>query len=333
MKVFEVIAGASSFEGLVAAERPKPAPGPTEVLVRMRAASLNFRDLAIVRGKYIGGPVTRNTIPLSDGAGVVESVGEAVTAFEPGARVTATFSQGGPLGTLGSPLDGTLAEYGVFDQSGLLRIPDSLSFEQAATLPCAGVTAWDALTEGKRVRPGDTVLTLGTGGVSIIALQLAKAAGARVLITSSSNDKLARAKALGADVTINYRENPDWERLVLEATAGEGADHVVDLGGVGTLPRSYQCVAQGGEVKLIGVMTRPDGDLSPYPLMFKGATLRGIFVGRSPRAQFAALLRAIDQNGIEPVIDRVFAFDESVAAFEHLASAGHFGKIVIRIGD
>jgi NADPH:quinone reductase-like Zn-dependent oxidoreductase len=314
MKVFEVTAGSSSLEGLVAAERPVPEPKATEVLVRMHAASLNFRDLAIVRGKYIGGPLTRNTIPLSDGAGVVEAVGSAVTDFEPGARVTAMFSQGGAFRTLGSPLDGTLAEYCVFDQAGVLPIPDSLSFEQAATLPCAGVTAWDALTEGKRVRPGDTVLTLGTGGVSIFALQLAKAAGARVLITSSSDDKLEKTSALGADVTINYRDNPDWERVVLEATGGAGADHVIDLGGVGTLPHSYQCVAEGGEIKLIGVMTRP-----------------GIFVGRSPRSQFAALLRAIDQNGIEPVVDRVFAFDESVAAFEYLASAGHFGKVAIRI--
>jgi NADPH:quinone reductase-like Zn-dependent oxidoreductase len=331
MKVFEVAAGASSIDGLAAAERPKPEPGSSGVLVRMQAASLNFRDLAIVRGKYIGGPVTHDTIPLSDGAGIVESVGDAVEGLKPGDRVTAMFAQGGPMRTLGSPLDGMLAEYAVFDQAGVLKIPDALSFEQAATLPCAGVTAFDALTEGKRVRPGDTVLTLGTGGVSIFALQLAKAAGARVIVTSSSDEKLSRARELGADIGINYRDNPDWDQAVLEATDGAGADHVVDLGGVGTLPKSYQCVAAGGEIKLIGVMTRPEGDLSPYPLMFKGAALRGIFVGRSPRSQFAALLRAIDQNGIEPVVDRVFAFDESVAAFEYLASAGHFGKVAIRI--
>jgi NADPH:quinone reductase-like Zn-dependent oxidoreductase len=329
MNVFEVAVGASSFDGLAAAERPRPDPGPTEVLVRMQAASLNFRDIAIVRGRYIGGPVARNTIPLSDGAGIVAAVGDAVTAFKAGDRVTATFSQGGPMATLGSPLDGTLAEYCVFDQAGLLGIPDSLSFEQAATLPCAGVTAFNALFEGKRVRPGDTVLTLGTGGVSIITLQLAKAAGARVLITSSSNEKLERARALGADVTINYREQPEWEQAVLDATAGRGADHVVELGGVGTLPHSYQCVAPEGEIKLIGVMTRPEGDLSPYPLMFKGATLRGIFVGR--RHLFVDLLEAVAQNGIEPVIDRVFGFGEAVAAYEYLASARHFGKVVIRI--
>ncbi|HEY5665803.1 MAG TPA: NAD(P)-dependent alcohol dehydrogenase [Gammaproteobacteria bacterium] len=329
MKVFEVTAGSSSLEGLVAAERPMPEPGPTQVLVRIHAASLNFRDIAIVRGKYIGGPVTHNTIPLSDGAGVVEAVGDSVTGFAPGDRVTATFFQGGPMQTLGSPLDGMLAEYGVFDQSGLLKLPDELSFEQAATLPCAGVTAFNALFEGKRVRPGETVLTLGTGGVSIISLQLAKAAGARVIITSSSNEKLEKARALGADVTINYREQPEWEKAVQEATGGQGVDHVIELGGVGTLPHSYQCVGYEGEIKLIGVMTLPEGDLSPYPLMFKSASLRGIFVGR--RHLFVDLLKAVSQNGIEPVIDKVFPFDEAVAAYEHMASARHFGKIVIRI--
>ncbi|MGD8339137.1 MAG: NAD(P)-dependent alcohol dehydrogenase [Gammaproteobacteria bacterium] len=329
MKVFEVTAGSSSLEGLVATERPKPEPGPTEVLVRMHAASLNFRDIAIVRGKYIGGPVTRDTIPLSDGAGVVEAVGNSVTGFESGDRVTATFFQGGPMQTLGSPLDGALAEYAVFDQSGLLKLPDELSLEQAATLPCAGVTAFNALFEGKRLRPGDTVLTLGTGGVSITALQLAKAAGARVIITSSSNEKLEKARALGADITINYREQPEWAAAVQEATGGQGADHVIELGGVGTLPQSYQSVGYEGEIKLIGVMTLPDGDLSPYPLMFKSASLRGIFVGR--RHLFVDLLKAVAQNGIEPVIDKVFSFDEAVAAYEYMASAKHFGKIVIRI--
>ncbi len=330
MKVFEVKAGSSTLEGLVAAERPKPQPGPGEVMLRMRAASLNFRDLAIVRGKYIGGPVTRSTIPLSDGAGSVESVGANVQGLAVGDRVTAMFAHG-PFAALGSPLDGTLAEYCVFDQRYVLRIPDALSFEQAACLPCAGVTAWSALYEGKVLKPGETVLTLGTGGVSILSLQLAKASGARVIITSSSDSKLERARSLGADVTINYKQRPDWSKAVLEAAGGEGADHVVDLGGVGTLPQSDQCVAAGGEIAMIGVITRPEGDLSPYPLMFKGASLRGIFVGRSGREPFAALLRALAQNRIEPVIDRAFAFDEAPQAYAYLASAQHFGKVVIRI--
>jgi NADPH:quinone reductase-like Zn-dependent oxidoreductase len=327
MKAFEVEAGSSSIDGLVAVERPDPAPGPTQVLVRMQAASLNFRDLAIVRGKYIGGPVTRNTIPLSDGAGVVEAVGEGVTRFAVGDRVVATFFQGGPMAALGSPLDGMLAEYGVFAPGGLLKIPDGISFAAAATLPCAGVTAFNALFAGKPLLPGQTVLTLGTGGVSIMALQLAKAAGARVIVTSSSDAKLGKARTLGADLTVNYRERADWDQAVLELTDGAGADHVVELGGVGTLPRSYQAVAREGEIKLIGVITRPDGDLSPYPLMFKGASLRGIFVGR--RHHFADLLRAIVANSTEPVIDRTFAFDDARAAFEYLASAQHVGKVVI----
>jgi len=328
MKIFEVTAGSNSLAGLSSSERPRPEPGPTEVLVRMQAASLNFRDIAIVRGKYIGGPVTRDTIPLSDGAGIVEAVGASVSHFAVGDRVTATFFQGGPSQTLGSPLDGTLAEYCVFDQSGLITIPDPVSFEQAATLPCAGVTAFNALFEGKGLRPGETVLTLGTGGVSIMALQLAHATGARVIITSSSNEKLAKARSLGADVTINYREQPDWASAVLEATGGKGADHVVELGGAGTLPHSYQCVGYEGEIKLIGVMTLPDGDLSPYPLMFKSASLRGIFVGR--RHHFVDLLKAIAQTGIEPVIDKVFPFDDSIAAYEYLKSAQHLGKVVIK---
>jgi NADPH:quinone reductase-like Zn-dependent oxidoreductase len=329
MKVFEVVQGSTSVEGLRAAERPKPVPGAGQVLVRMRAASLNFRDWAIVTGKYFGGPVARNTIPLSDGAGEVEAVGDGVTAFSPGDRVVATFTQGSPPAALGSPLDGALAEYAVFREDGLLAIPEHLSFEEASTLPCAGVTAWNALTDAKVVRPGDTVLTLGTGGVSAFAIQLGKIAGARVIVTSSSDEKLAKAKALGADETVNYRANPDWERNVLELTGGRGADHVIELGGAGTLPHSYLAVATGGQISLIGVMTRPEGDLSPYPLMVKNATLRGIFVG--DRNHFEGLNRAVAVNHLKPVIDTVYDFDAAPEAYRHLKSAKHFGKLVIRI--
>ena len=329
MNVYEVVQGSRSIDGLRRSERAEPEPGPSEVLIRVRAASLNFRDIAIVRGKYIGGPLTRNTIPLSDGAGEVVGVGADVQDFAVGDRVVATFAQGSPFATLGSPLDGMLAEYRNLDASGVLPIPADLSFEEAATLPCAGVTAWNALTEGKAVRPGDTVLTLGTGGVSLFALQLARMAGARVIITSSSDDKLERARALGANETINYKREPDWERAVLELTGGQGADHVVELGGAGTLPRSYQAVGPRGEISLIGVLTLPDGDLSPYAMMFKGATLRGIFVG--DKALFKGLNRAIEVNGLKPVIDTVFEFDDAVEAYRYLRSARHFGKVVIRI--
>ena len=211
----------------------------------------------------------------------------------------------------------------------LLVIPEHMSFEEAATLPCAGVTAWNALMHGKVLRAGETVLTLGTGGVSILALQLAKIAGARVIITSSSDEKLARARELGADDGVNYKAHPDWEKKVLELTNGQGADHVIDLGGVGTLPHSYLAVGRGGEVSLIGVMTRPEGDLSPYPLMMKGATLRGIFVGA--REHFEGLMRAADVNELHPVIDRVFDFDSAPDAFAYMKSAQHFGKLVITL--
>jgi NADPH:quinone reductase-like Zn-dependent oxidoreductase len=329
MKIYLVTKGSTGIDGLRRAERDRPAPAANQALVRMCAASLNFRDLAIVTGKYIGGPVLNDTIPLSDGAGEVAAVGAAVKGFAAGDRVVASFTQGDPPAALGSPLDGVLAEYALFDPKGLLRVPDHLSYEQAATLPCAGVTAWNALFYGRPLRPGDTVVTLGTGGVSIFTLQLAKLSGARVIITSSSDSKLARAQELGADHGINYKSEPDWQKRVLELTGGRGADKVVDLAGVGTLPRSYQAVGPGGEVLVIGVLSRPEGDLSPYPLMMKGATLRGIFVGG--REHFEGLMKAIAVTRLKPVIDRTFDFDSAPRAYEYLKSAQHVGKIVITI--
>src|SRR5881394_1268888 len=305
MKIYTVAKGTTGFDGLKRGERDKPNAGPGQALVRLRAASLNFRDLAIVSGKYIRGPITRDTIPLSDGAGEVVAVGAGVRSLKVGDRVVATFTQGRPPEALGSPLDGVLAEFAAFHEDGLLKIPAHMSFEEAATLPCAGVTAWNALMHGKILRAGETVLTLGTGGVSIFARQL------------------------GADFGVNYKQHPDWEKKVLELTDGQGADHVVDLGGVGTLPHSYQAVGFGGEISLIGVMTRPEGDLSPYPLMMKGATLRGIFVGA--REHFEGLVRAATVNKLKPVIDRTFSFDQTVEAYQYLKSAQHFGKVVITI--
>lgn len=333
MRVYEIAAGSTSLEGLGIAQRPVPEPGPGQVLVKVRAASLNYRDIAVATGNYFAGPVDRDTIPLSDGAGTVEAVGDGVVGIAVGDRVAATFSQPPHGAPLGSPLDGVLTEYALFDQGGVVPIADDLGFEEAATLPCAGVTAWNALIAGKCVKPGDTVLTLGTGGVSILALQLAKAAGARVIITSSSDEKLERARALGADEGINYRTTPEWAAAVLELTGGQGADHIIELGGAGTLPQSYQCIAPEGEIALIGVLAPPEGNLSPHPLMIKGATLRGIFVGNvDQQSQFGGLNRAIAANGIRPVIDEAFDFDQAVDAYKCMAEARHLGKIIVRIG-
>jgi NADPH:quinone reductase-like Zn-dependent oxidoreductase len=330
MKIFTIAKGSTGFDGLKRGERDRPAAGPGQVLVRMRAASLNFRDLAILAGKYFRGPLEHDTIPLSDGAGEVAAVGPGVTEFAVGDKVVATFTQGHPPAALGFPLDGCLTEHAVFAPDGLLRLPPHMSFEEGATLPCAGVTVWNALMHGPRsLRPGETVLALGTGGVSIFALQIGKMAGARVIITSSSDAKLERARALGADHCINYKTTPDWEKKVLELTEGLGADHVIDTGGVGTLPRSYIAVGSSGLVSVIGVMTRPEGDLSPYPLMTKGAMVRGIFVGG--REHFEGLMKAVAANNLRPVIDKTFDFDAAPEAFKYLKSAQHFGKVVIKI--
>ncbi len=330
MKVFVVSKGTTSLEGLVARERERPSAGAGQVLVRMRAASMNFRDLAIVAGKYFRGPVTHDTIPLSDGAGEVAAVGAGVNGFAVGDRVVATFTQGQPPLALGFPLDGVLTEYAVFAADGLLHVPAHLSYEEAATLPCAGVTVWNALMHGPRsLRPGDTVLTLGTGGVSIFALQIGKMTGARVIITSSSDAKLERARALGADECINYKTTPNWEERVLELTGGQGADQVIDTGGVGTLPKSYLAVGPAGTVSVIGVMTRPEGDLSPYPLMTKFAMVRGVFVGA--REHFDGLMKAITVNRLHPVVDKTFAFDSAPDAYRYLKSAQHFGKVVVTL--
>jgi NADPH:quinone reductase-like Zn-dependent oxidoreductase len=340
MKTYVVQQGATTLEGLRQVQQPEPRPGAHDVLVRVRATSLNFRDQAILAGRYFGGPVSRDVIPLSDGAGEVVSVGAGVTRFKPGDRVAATFFQvwvdgapSGPVPALGHPpLDGMLAEYVALHEDGLVSLPASLSFEEAATLPCAGVTVWNALiVAGNRVKPGDTVLCLGTGGVSIFALQFAKAAGARVIITSSSDEKIERALTLGAFAGVNYTRNPDWEKQVLELTGGRGVDHVVEVGGVGTLARSFQAVAFAGKVALIGVLAGLTGDANPRGLMFKGASLHGIFVGN--RRMFEDMNTAIEINKIRPVIDKVFPFEQAAEAYRHQQSGAFMGKIVIKVED
>ena len=336
MKAWQINKGATSLDDLVMVEREKPHPGPGEVLVRVRACSINYRDQAIPLGLYIGGAVDRDTTPLSDGAGEVEAVGSGVTRFAVGDRVAGIFFQewqsGPPNPNVGaalgaSPAKGMLNEYVTLPETGLVPLAASLSFEEAATLPCAGVTAWNALMEGPRpLRPGQWVMVLGTGGVSLLALQLAKAAGAKVVATSSSDTKLARAKALGADLTINYRTTTDWGAEAARLTGG--IDHVVEVGGAGTLAQSYAAVGFNGEVALIGVLTR-DGNANPHALMFKGASLRGIFVGSAEMAR--SLNAAIDANGIKPIIDRTFAFDDAKAAYAYQASPDLFGKVVITV--
>ena len=336
MRAYEIVAGSSSLDGLRRCERPDPKPLPTQILVRMQAASLNYRDLLIPRGHYMGGAVAVNTIPMSDGAGEVIAVGSAVTRFRIGERVAGTFFRGwndgkpprGPLAALGAPpADGVLAELVVFDEQNAVALPAHLSAASAATLPCAGVTAWRALADG-HIAPGESVLVLGTGGVSIFALQFARLAGARVIVTSSSDEKLARAKSLGADGCINYRAHPEWEREVLQLTEGRGVDHVVDVGGAGTLAHSIGSVAVGGRVAMIGVLTGVGAAGSPYGLLGKQASLNGIFVGS--RGHFERMNAAISVNKMQPIVDREFGFDDAPAAYRHLESGAHFGKVVIR---
>ncbi len=338
MKTWIIPAGIGSGpSGLKLVERPSPTPAAGQVRLTMKAWSTNYRDGAVAGGLYLGGPVAKDTIPLSDGAGVVAAVGAGVTRWKVGDRVAPTFFQnwiGGPftagvMGTdLGGPIDGVLAEEIVIDEQGLVRIPDALSFQEAASLPCAAVTAWHALfASGHVFLPGQTVLVLGTGGVSIFALQFAKAAGARVIATSSSDAKLEHARRLGADQTVNYRSTPAWDEAVLKLTDGRGVDMVIEVGGPGTLARSMNAVAAGGTVALIGILAGFGGEVSPLSIMLKTARLQGVYVGS--RAMFEAMNTAIASQGIRPVIDKVFAFEDAPGAYLHQAAGGHVGKVVI----
>ena len=339
MKKYQLLEGSTDMSSLKLVECNEPEPGDTQVLVRVHATSLNYRDHAIVTGNYFGGVLKRDTVPLSDGAGEVVAVGRSVNRFKPGDRVIATFFQvwidGVPdrssFNALGSPADGMLAEYVVLDQEGLVRCPDHLSYEEAATLPCAAVTAWNALMVSGRVRPGDTVLALGTGGVSIFGLQFARMSGARVIITSSRDDKLRKTEELGAAATVNYATTPEWHEEVLRLTEGKGANHVIEVGGAGTLAKSFQCVGFRGRISLIGVLSGHEGDTNPHPLMMKNATMCGIFVGS--RAMFEQMNEAIAVNRMHPVVDRVFPFAEAAEAFAYQRAGKHLGKVVIEVAD
>lgn len=337
MRQWVIRAGASSLDDMVLHDVPEPQAGPGEVLVRVRACSINYRDQIIPLGHYMGGTVAVDTVPLSDGAGEVVAVGAGVTSVKAGDRVAGTFFQNwldGPPNpgagpALGAPpAPGMLQDLVVLPEHGVVPLAASLSFEEAACLPCAGVTAWNALMEGPHpVRAGESVLVLGTGGVSLLALQIAKAAGAHVIATSSSDDKLSRVTALGADKTINYREVPAWGAAAADL-AGGGVDHVVEVGGAGTLKQSIAAVGFGGEIALIGVLTR-EGDTNPHPLMFKGGSIRGIFVGS--RGMAARLNAFIDNHAIKPVIDRTFPIEQALDAYRYQASSALFGKVVITL--
>jgi NADPH:quinone reductase-like Zn-dependent oxidoreductase len=333
-----------SVDGLVLREAADPKPGLREVVVRIRAASLNFRDLMILKNVYFQ-PVTLGVIPLSDGAGEVVAVGEDVSRFKIGDRVAATFhpkwiagrithdqlaTRFAPREHVGAGRDGLLTDTKVLSEEALVAIPPHLSFEEAATLPCAAVTAWSALTAPRQLAPGETVLTLGTGGVSIFALQLAKAFGARVIATTSSDDKAKRLKELGADAVVNYRSTPDWEREVRAANDGRGVDCVVEVGGAGTLARSLACAGPECQVSLIGVLAGTSGAFDPTALQRGVVTLRRVAVGN--RLDFELMNRAIAHHKLRPVIDRVFPFEDARSAYRYLDSQQHFGKVVISHG-
>jgi NADPH:quinone reductase-like Zn-dependent oxidoreductase len=335
MRTWRLPAGCTAVAQMELTEMPVPMPAAGEVRVRIHACSLNYRDRLVAEGHYFGGPVAAECTPLSDGAGVIDAVGDGVDSFAPGDRVAGAFFQGwlsGPptpnLGlALGAPpAPGMLADYIVLPATGVYPLAGSLSFEEAATLPCAGVTAWNALMTGVRpVHEGSKVLILGSGGVSTLALKIARAAGARVIATSSSATKGQRLKDLGAEAVVDYRVDADWGTKTAEL-AGGGFDHVVEIGGAGTLAQSMQAVGFGGEIALIGVLTK-DGDSDPKSLMVKNACLRGIFVGSVEMAR--DLNAFVDEHAIKPVIDRVFDFEKAQDAYAYQASPKLFGKVVI----
>jgi NADPH:quinone reductase-like Zn-dependent oxidoreductase len=303
--------------------------------VRVHAASLNYRDLLIAEGRYGGGPLRLPLVPLSDGAGEVIEVGPGVTRVAPGDRVAGTFFQNsvdGPFAAsnaLGSALDGVLAEQVLFDAEGVVKFPAALSFEEAATLPCAGVTAWVSLIEKGKLEPDERVLVMGTGGVSIFALQFAKSVGAQVLLTSRSDEKLARAHSLGADGLINTHKMPDWDVGVRELSIGRGVDHVVEVGGAETLPLSLRALRDGGQIALVGLLSGAPANPELAAEVGRKIRVDSIYVGG--RTHFEAMNEAITRFNIHPVIDRHFPFEDARDAYAYLKSGQHFGKVVIRI--
>lgn len=333
------ISGSFGIENLRLEERPDPEPKPGEVLLKMSAVSLNYRDLLMVKGQYN----PRQPLPLvpaSDGVGKVVAVGPGVTRVKVGDRVCPIFATAWHSGeperdklktTLGGPLDGTLTELMTLSAESVVAVPEFLSDLEAACLPCAGVTAWSALVTHGRLTAGDTLLALGTGGVSVFGLQLAKVLGACVVVTSSSDDKLERAKELGADALINYRRTPEWGKVARDVTHGRGVDHVLEVGGGSTLSQSLRAVRPGGTISVIGNLGGAATEINLLSVLMQNIRLQGVIVGH--RESFEALVRAVAQSELRPIVDRVFGFDEVPRALEHLASGNHFGKVCVDIAS
>jgi NADPH:quinone reductase-like Zn-dependent oxidoreductase len=336
MKVFQ-IQDRWDIEHLVLASRPQPRPAAGQVLLRMSAASLNFRDLFVLTRGYGSHTGNLPLIPLSDGVGTVVEAGAGVTRVKPGDRVCPCFHQGWISGaadldrltqTLGGPIDGAMADYMCLPEAGVVKLPAYLSDEEAATLPCAALTAWSALVVNDRIDPGAKVLVQGTGGVALFALQFAKLLGAQVTVISSSDEKIARARSLGADAAINYTSTPEWARATRDITQGRGYDHIVELGGEKTLPQSLVCIRPGGTISMIGVLSGGNLNAQLGRVVTRQVRLQGITVGH--RDGFEGMLRALEQHRVKPVIDRVSPFEALKEALGYLKSGKHFGKICIR---
>lgn len=334
MRAYEIVSD-GGVDALALNERQSPQPETGEILVGVRASSINYRDLSTIENPIPRG-IIFPCIPNSDGAGEVISVGAGVTRFKNGDRVAGCFFQNWPDGrisaeamasAMGGAIDGILAEKVVLSEAGTVHIPANMSFEEASTLPCAGLTAWNCLVEQGGLKPGHTALFLGTGGVSIFGLQIAKMIGARVIITSSSDEKLERAKGLGADELINYRRNSNWEAQVLEITNGSGVDVTIETGGGGTLEKTIEATRIGGTISLIGVLT--SGMINPTTVMRKSIRLQGVYVGN--RRMFEDMIAAFTLNQIHPVIDQIFDFEDARSGFYAMRAAEHFGKLIVRI--